>query len=79
MLAGVHQFGGADLAALIDYYPARGRPDLDNRLKPLLDALEHAGIYDNDRQIDDLRIRRKHNVKGGRVIVQLWRISDVRD
>ena len=35
-----------------------GRMDLDNRLKPLLDALQHARAYDDDSQIDDLRIYR---------------------
>lgn len=36
---------------------ARAR-DLDNVQKALLDALAKAGVYDNDSQIDDLRIRR---------------------
>lgn len=33
-------------------------PDLDNRVKPLQDALKDAGAYQNDNQIDDLRVIR---------------------
>lgn len=38
--------------------PDRRRRDLDNLLKAPLDALEHAGVYDDDNQVYDLRIRR---------------------
>ena len=48
--------------------------DLDNRLKPLLDALEYADVIKNDRQVDDLRITRGAPVKGGRCEVTIWRM-----
>lgn len=35
-----------------------GKCDLDNILKCLLDALQHAGIYKDDKQIADLRVSR---------------------
>ena len=38
--------------------PDRRRRDLDNILKPLLDALQHAGCYRDDSQIDDLHVTR---------------------
>lgn len=38
--------------------PTRRKYDLDNLLKPTLDAMEHAGVYLNDNQIDRLRIDR---------------------
>ena len=38
------------------YPPDRRRRDIDNILKSLLDALEHAGAYENDVQIVNLHI-----------------------
>jgi crossover junction endodeoxyribonuclease RusA len=38
--------------------PDNRRRDLDNLLKAVLDALQHAGVYDDDGQIDCLLIRR---------------------
>src|SRR3990172_8733530 len=38
--------------------PDMRKRDLDNLLKSILDALQHAGVYDDDSQIDDLRIFR---------------------
>lgn len=40
--------------------PDRRRRDLDNTLKALLDAIEHAGIVDDDCQIDRLMVERIH-------------------
>lgn len=45
--------------------------DLDNRLKALCDALEHAGVFDDDEQIDGLSVTRGPIVKGGRCYVWL--------
>jgi len=36
--------------------PDRRKRDLDNILKSLLDALTHAGVWEDDSQIQDLRI-----------------------
>jgi Holliday junction resolvase RusA-like endonuclease len=50
-------------------------------LKSLLDALDHAGVYEDDSQIQDLRIgwRCDENqqpviVAGGECEVRIWRI-----
>jgi crossover junction endodeoxyribonuclease RusA len=47
------------------YPPDKRKRDIDNVLKSLLDACEHAGCYENDSQIDELHIIRKEVIKGG--------------
>lgn len=45
------------------FQPDRRETDLDNRLKSLLDAMQGAGVFENDEQIDDLHIIRGQVVK----------------
>jgi len=45
--------------AMDAFPPDRRRRDLDNLLKPSLDALQHAGVYEDDSQIDLLVVRRR--------------------
>ncbi len=45
--------------------PDRRKRDVDNILKALLDACEHAGCYDSDSQIDELHIVRRELKKDG--------------
>lgn len=49
--------------------PDKRKRDIDNVLKPLLDALGAAGVYKDDSQIDSLSILRCGVEKGGRCIV----------
>ena len=49
--------------------PDRRKRDLDNAMKCLLDSLQHAGVYADDAQIDELIIRRGSVVPGGAVMV----------
>lgn len=49
----------------------RRAADLDNRLKALCDALEHAGVFDDDEQIDELLVLRGPIVKGGECYVMI--------
>lgn len=59
------------------YMPDRRRRDIDNLTKALLDALAHARLYDDDEQIDDLRIIRMGVEKPGRVEVELTELVKV--
>jgi crossover junction endodeoxyribonuclease RusA len=45
--------------------PDKRQRDVDNVLKSLLDACEHAGCYESDSQIDELHIVRQEIQKGG--------------
>ena len=64
---------------LVVYVHPRDRReiDIDNRVKALQDALQHAGVYENDSQIDDLHVKRGLIVQGGRMVVTIGEIADV--
>lgn len=47
------------------FEPDRRSRDIDNLLKAVLDSLTHAGVWDDDGQIDDLRIWRHRDTRGG--------------
>ncbi len=49
--------------------PTRAKSDLDNRVKPLLDALTQAGVWADDSLIDHLEVRRGPIEKPGGVTV----------
>jgi crossover junction endodeoxyribonuclease RusA len=55
-------------------FATNARQDIDNRVKPLLDALQAAGVMEDDTQIVDLRVRRGPVIKGGRVVVRVWEV-----
>jgi len=63
---------GGRIALCMDAFPPdRRRRDLDNIQKPVLDALEHAGIYVDDSQIDLLITKRCEPTKSGRLEVHI--------
>lgn len=53
------------------YPPDRRRRDIDNTQKALLDAMQHAGLYEDDYQISKLTIERHEPCPPGRVEVTL--------
>ncbi len=63
--------GGRIALCLEAFPPDRRKRDLDNLQKPLLDAMQHAGVYEDDSQIDLLVTRRRELVKGGRLDVHI--------
>jgi len=59
--------------------PDRRKRDLDNLLKATFDALEAAGIFDNDEQVDDFRVIRGPRVRGGSLQVSICATGEARD
>ena len=52
----VKHFTGRLRVEIEAFRPDKRRRDLDNLLKATLDGLAHAGVYEDDSQIVDLRI-----------------------
>lgn len=52
--------------------PDRRRRDLDNHMKALLDALTHAGLWEDDSQIDQLHIYRGEIVDKGLIHIRVY-------
>lgn len=55
------------LVEVILFPPDRRTRDLDNYMKPLLDALTNAEFWEDDRLIDQLPIYRGESVQNGQV------------
>jgi crossover junction endodeoxyribonuclease RusA len=63
---------GGRIALCMDAFPPDRRiRDLDNLQKSTLDALQHAGVYEDDSQIDLLLTQRRVVMPGGRLDVQV--------
>ena len=61
----VHALEGRLAVHIALFPPDRRKRDVDNILKALLDACEHAGCYESDSQIDELHIVRQDAKRGG--------------
>lgn len=63
-------FGKSRVAMRVTFHaPDARRRDLDNYIKQPLDAMTLAGVFDDDSQVDDLRITRGPVEAPGRVEV----------
>lgn len=51
------------------YPPDKRRRDLDNPMKALLDAMQEAGVYEDDCLIKKLTIEMREPIKGGKCCV----------
>ncbi len=73
--AKVSQLDGPLTVHVSLFPPDKRKRDIDNVLKPLLDACEHAGCFENDNQIAELHIVRQEIKKGGSCTIIILPIS----
>jgi Holliday junction resolvase RusA-like endonuclease len=73
-LAIAHQLGGAGINGHFrcSIVLPQSRMDLDNRAKPLLDAMQAGGAYANDKLCLALNMVVDHGREPGSVLVHLW-------
>lgn len=75
MAAGCPRMNGRLSVHIAMFPPDKRRRDLDNVQKALLDALEHAGVYEDDSQVDEIVIRRGELLAHGAVQVFITQIE----
>ena len=73
--AGIQALEGRLAVHVALFPPDKRKRDVDNVLKSLLDACEHAGCYVNDSQIDELHVIRQEVRKGGGCSVVILEIN----
>lgn len=62
--------------SVVLHFSDKRRRDLDNVLKGFLDAMTHAGVWEDDSQIDKLHIVRAEPSKPGKLIAHVWELLD---
>lgn len=75
LCSGMPQFKGPVRFEVIVLAPDKRRRDLDNLLKAILDSIQHAGVLEDDSQVNDLRIRWGEPRKGGAACCQLEKLK----
>lgn len=74
--AGIQPLEGRLAVHVALFPPDRRKRDVDNVLKSLLDACEHAGCFiDGDHQVDELHIIRQEIVPGGACTIAILPIN----
>lgn len=63
--------GGRIALAMDAFPPDRRRRDLDNLMKCTQDSLAHAGVFEDDGQIDVLVVRRCDPVRDGMLVIHI--------
>ncbi len=71
------KMSGSLFLELYLYMPDKRRRDIDNPVKAVLDALEHAGLFENDSQVSKLLVEKMGLEKNGKAIVKVSKIRTI--
>jgi len=75
MVEGVRHHAERLKVEIYAFVPDRRRRDLDNILKAIFDSLEYAGVFEDDEQIDDLRVVRRPLAKPGYLAIAITELE----
>lgn len=70
----IRQHSGRIRAVVTLHGATRQSYDVDNFMKGIGDALTHSLVYKDDKQIDELIVKRGEVIKGGQVDVELYEL-----
>ena len=59
-----HHLTGRLVVGIVLYPPSAMKMDIDNRVKATLDALQNAGVFEDDSQVDSLQVTRGNTTRG---------------
>ena len=71
VLSGHSQLSGRLSVEVQLQAPTKRKYDIDNRIKPLLDALQDAGVFADDEAVDDIHVMRGPIIKRGMCVVDI--------
>ena len=77
VLLGYSQLSGRISIEMQLQAPTKRKYDIDNRIKPLLDALQDAGVFHDDEAVDDIHVMRGPIIKDGMCVVDISEIENV--
>lgn len=73
--AGLRIKGAAEVWVTL-HAPTRRGYDIDNRVKALLDACTHGGLWHDDGQVDVLVVKRGDVIRGGAALLTVSEIEE---
>lgn len=72
---GKEKFGDAKLKVEMKVFPPNNRRhDLDNRIKQTFDALQHANVFNDDYQVNQLTMEKCEVFEGGKIELSIREI-----
>lgn len=66
---------GGKVSVNIQFAPPDAKTrDIDNIVKPIFDSLSKCGLIQDDKQVDELLVKRLPSEKGGKLIIQVEKL-----